>query len=141
MLRQIAILCLGALLALPTLVAAQPNAATDPSRWGVAVGFIPSFEISGGSSAIGKLAEVMFDRGDEGLDVKGSDFRIGIVRGRRLGGEWGVSYIRRSFDKDSTQGGTSEFCFTNDFNDVTFCNTSALSKYAAKAVTAAILLR
>jgi hypothetical protein len=92
----------------PTLLEAQPD---DPTRWGVGVGFVPKFRISNGSGVLGKLAEVMYEQGDVGLDVKGSDFRVGVVRGRRLKGEWGVSYIRRSFKDESTQGGVETSCF------------------------------
>jgi hypothetical protein len=104
----------------PALAAAQPD---DPSRWGVAVGFVPEFKISDGGGVLGKLAEVMFEQGDQGLDVKGGDFRIGVVRGRRLGGEWGVSYVRRSFNEDSRQGGTETDCFPGFQNNSQICQT------------------
>jgi hypothetical protein len=100
---------------------APPAPPVDVDRWGVQVSFTPKFEINGGGGAIDKLAEVMFESGDVGLDVSGGDLRIGLVRGRRLGGEWGVSYVHRSFEKDSTQGGVETSC--NEFNDVTFCNS------------------
>ncbi len=45
------------------------------------------------------------------------------MRGRRLGGEWGVSYVRRSFDEESTQGGTQTSCFTVRQNSE-ICQTS-----------------
>ena len=110
-------LCLGVVLSVPAVVAAQ-----DIDRWGVGVSFVPKWDISSGSGVMGKLAEVMFERGDEGLDVKGGDIRIGLVRGRRLGGEWGVSYVRRSFDEESTQGATNTFCNTVQTTEI--CQTS-----------------
>ena len=112
-------------LTVPTLSFAQAPQVppVDFDRWGVQVSFTPKFEMNGGGGAIDKLAEVMFESGDLGLDLSGGDFRIGLVRGRRLGGEWGVSYVHRSFDEDSTQGGVETSCSTNTFNNVTFCNT------------------
>jgi hypothetical protein len=104
----------------PTLAEAQPD---DPNRWGVGVGFVPKFRISNGSGVLGKLAEVMYESGDAGLDVKGSDFRIGVVRGRKLGGEWGVSYIRRSFKEESTQGAVQTSCSPGQQPNSQICQT------------------
>ena len=36
------------------------------------------------------------------IDVKGPEFRLGIVRGTTLGGEWGVSLIHKRLSKEST---------------------------------------
>jgi hypothetical protein len=116
----------------PTLAAAQPE---DPNRWGVAVGFVPEFSIKDGSGVLGKLAEVMFSEGDKGLDVKGGDFRIGVVRGRRLGGEWGVSYVRRSFKDESRQGGVETQCFPAGFPaSSTICATNGLEYFYSNDV-------
>ena len=120
-------LCFAMATCWPALSAAQVSATPatpDPDRWGVSVSVVPKFQMSGGGNAIDKLAEVMFNRGDEGLDVSGGDFRIGVVRGRRLGGEWGVSYVRRSFSEDSTQGAIETMCSPQSFNNVTLCFTS-----------------
>ena len=120
-----AVLSLALVLTSSVAALAQPSAPPpDPDRWGVQVAFTPNFDITGGDGVIDKLAEVMFEAGDEGLDVSGSDFRIGFVRGRRLGGEWGVSYVRRTFDKESIQGGVETFCDTGGFNNVTICASS-----------------
>jgi hypothetical protein len=107
----------------------------DVDRWGVQVSYTPKFEINGGGGALDKLAEVMYEGGDLGLDISGEDFRIGVVRGRRLGGEWGVSYIHRSFDKESTQGGVETQCDTSDFNNVTFCSTFGDEYFYTPGVT------
>ena len=36
------------------------------------------------------------------LDVKGPEFRVGVIRGTTLGGEWGVSLIHKRLSKEST---------------------------------------
>lgn len=36
------------------------------------------------------------------VDLEGSDFEIGVVRGSHTGKEWGVSYVRRRVSDDST---------------------------------------
>lgn len=118
-------LCLGVVLSFPAAVAAQGppvTAAADVDRWGVGVSFVPKWEMSRASGVLGKLAEVMFEQGDAGLEVTGDDFRIGLVRGKRLGGEWGVSYVRRSFDEESTQGAAETSCFSG-FQNSQICQT------------------
>jgi hypothetical protein len=96
----------------------------EPSRWGVGVSFLPDLKISNGKGVVNKLAEVMFEQGDNGLDITGGDFRIGVVRGRRLGGEWGVSYVRRSFNEDSTQGGVQTSCFPFGNQNAQVCSAN-----------------
>jgi hypothetical protein len=36
------------------------------------------------------------------VDVKGPEFRVGVIRGTTLGGEWGVSLIHKRLSKEST---------------------------------------
>ena len=71
---------------------------------------VPVWSIPTGSGPLGKLAEAVMESGDLGIDVDGLDFRVGVVRGRMLSGEWGVSYVRRSMKDGSTQGGFTEDC-------------------------------
>jgi hypothetical protein len=100
-----------------TLVAPTPVLAQDdegPNRWGVSVSFAPNWKVPEGDSPFGKLAEVALTAGDLGYDVSGADFRIGVVRGRHLQGDWGVSYVRRTFKEGSTQGGILTECEQNN---------------------------
>jgi hypothetical protein len=86
----------GAFIALAcVLIAPLPAAAQidDPS-WGVTAGFSPQWSIPGEF-----LAE-LFDATT--IDVKGPEFRLGIIRGTTLGGEWGVSLIHKRLSKQST---------------------------------------
>jgi hypothetical protein len=112
-------------LALPVLLtllaASAAEAQSEPRQWGAAISFAPGWKVPTGSNVLAKLAEFSFDNGDLGMAIKGSDLRISLVRGQPLGGEWGVSFVRRSFKDDSTQGaivqecqqsGPTPFCFS-----------------------------
>lgn len=74
----------------PNPAAAQID---DPS-WGITAGFSPQWSIPGDWLAS------LFDATT--IDVKGPEFRLGIVRGTTLGGEWGVSLIHKRLSKEST---------------------------------------
>ncbi len=65
--------------------------AQNASHWGVVV----SFAREHSWKVIPKMTEFLFDPG-ENVDVRITDYRIGIARGRDLGGDWGVSYVRRN---------------------------------------------
>jgi hypothetical protein len=43
--------------------------------------------------------------------IAGSEFRIGFVRGRMLGGDWGVSYVRKRVDDGSYEESLGDTCF------------------------------
>lgn len=77
------------------LMAPLPAAAQidDPS-WGITAGFSPQWSIPGDWLA------GLFDA--TAIDVKGPEFRVGIIRGTTLGGEWGVSLIHKRLSKEST---------------------------------------
>ena len=84
-------------------VCAAPTAAqTNSSHWGVSVNFAPKWETP-------EQAGYLFDT--EPQDFSGSEFRVGLVRGRDLGGEWGISYIRKNIKDGSTLGEVEEQCF------------------------------
>lgn len=77
------------------LVAPLPAAAQidDPS-WGVTAGFSPQWSIPGDWLA------GLFDATT--IDVKGPEFRLGVIRGTTHGGEWGVSLIHKRLSRQST---------------------------------------
>jgi hypothetical protein len=77
------------------LLGAAPAFAQD-SSWGVAGTLVPKWNVPEENA----LSTVLFDA--ERVDVNGSEFRIGFVRGRMLSGDWGVSYVRRRIDDGST---------------------------------------
>jgi hypothetical protein len=110
-------MCTTLLIAFSAPALAQTNDSTQSDRpaWGVAVNFTPRWDVSGGSDIMGKLAEVWFEGGDDGVDIEGGDFRIGVVRGTGIKGEWGVSFVRRTFKEGSTQGRIETSCFDSGF--------------------------
>jgi hypothetical protein len=78
----------------PVLAQNQP-----PSHWGVVGGFAPNWETT---DSFEPLTKLVFEESAVSL-LKGSEFRIGILRGRRLSGDWGVSFIRKNIaDSDPT---------------------------------------
>jgi len=90
------------LLALALLMASPVAAQRDRSGWGVSASFAPVWRVP-------PEAEILFEV--EPVDIQGSEFRIGIVRGRDLGGDWGVSFVRKRIKDGSTIGAASEQCF------------------------------
>lgn len=99
------------LLALALLVPASLFA-QDTSHWGVAVAVNPTWKVPSN-------LKVLFN-GDTAIDIKSQDFSIGIARGKTLGGDWSVSYIRKNFKDGSFADNTEVEC--NTF--VTGCFTS-----------------
>lgn len=80
------------------LAQSQPE---EPTYWGVTSNLIPSWEFV---PEIKKL----FHAND--IDLKGSEFKIGFVRGKEFGGDWGVSLIRKKIS-DSKIDVIGEICF------------------------------
>jgi hypothetical protein len=77
------------------------------SHWGVVGGFAPKWE---NTSTYEPLVKLVFDEDAVGL-LRGSEFRIGIARGRHLSGDWGVSFIRKRIDdSDPTTVETGRGC-------------------------------
>jgi len=82
-------LCLGCLL----LVPARSDAQIDDTTWGITGGVSPQWKMPG------TILADLFDATT--LDVKGPEFRIGVIRGTTNGGEWGVSLIHKRLSKES----------------------------------------
>jgi hypothetical protein len=85
---------IAALVALGLFFAAHASA--QESSWGVSGSFVPSWTVPRDNA----LSKAMF--GADTLDIAGSEFRVGFVRGRMLGGDWGVSFVRRKLKDGST---------------------------------------
>ena len=88
--RIVAMLALACALLAPKPASAQID---DPS-WGVTGGLSPQWAVPGDWLA------GLFDA--KTIDVKGPEFRLGIVRGTTMGGEWGVSLVHKRLSKQST---------------------------------------
>lgn len=79
------------LLAALLFAAAAPVAAQTDTRWGIAASVVPRWE----------FLELLEDPMERDVEMQGTDVRVGIVRGRDQGGEWGISYVRRRVDDES----------------------------------------
>jgi hypothetical protein len=88
--RCAVLLACACVLAIPRPSAAQ----IDDPAWGITAGFSPQWSVPGDWLA------GLFDASS--LEVKGPEFRIGVIRGTTLGGEWGVSLIHKRLAKEST---------------------------------------
>ncbi len=79
-----------AVLCLPAAASAQ----IDDTSWGITAGMSPLWSVPS------DLLARAFDA--TRLDVKGPEFRVGVIRGTTMGGEWGVSLIHKRLSKEST---------------------------------------
>ena len=82
------------LVAAAVLLGGSNVALAQDSSWGVIGGLTPTWRVP--DNAIKNL----FDA--RAVDLSGSEFRIGIVRGKEFGGDWGVSLIQKKFKEGST---------------------------------------
>lgn len=65
--------------------------AQDRSYWGVGGSIVPRWEF------LQPVAELM----DVATDAEGREFRVGVVRGRDGGGDWGVMFLRKQINDGS----------------------------------------
>lgn len=94
--RWLATLCL---VLVPAVALAQQE-----THWGVAAAFTPQWKVPS------QLEELF----DGTVDLKGTDFAVGIVRGRHQGGDWGLSFIHKKVKDGSRVEQFEEECgFTN----------------------------
>jgi hypothetical protein len=88
--RYGAVLALASFFSLPAPASAQ----IDDTSWGITAGVSPQWSMPG------TIFAELFDASR--LDVKGPEFRVGVIRGTTLGGEWGVSLVHKRLSKEST---------------------------------------
>jgi hypothetical protein len=80
------------------------TAAAQDSHWGVVASVTPQWQVP----------SQLKDAFGGTVDVKGTDFTVGIVHGRALSGDWGVSYIRKTVKDGSTVAKIDQQCnFSN----------------------------
>ena len=91
-----------ALFALLLAGLSTPAFAQDASSsWGVIGSFVPQWSVP---SSLEQLAALHFSEDElsiEAQNLRGSEFRIGVVRGRTSSGDWGVSFVRKTYDETS----------------------------------------
>jgi hypothetical protein len=86
------------------LIGLAPAVAKAQSHWGVSFSGTPRWELAS------QLKEVL--EGDDAVvDIKGSEVTVGIVRGSKLGGDWGVSFVHKPFKDGSSAVDSDEDCF------------------------------
>ena len=73
--------------------------AQDATRWGVAGTFVPTWTIADQLSDL--LIAVDREAQSSAVDIRGSEFKIGVARGRELGGDWTLSLVRKRFHRSS----------------------------------------
>jgi hypothetical protein len=95
---------LGAFAAM-CLLAATADAQTAVRSWGVIFGVSPNWKTPDNA------LKAIFDA--DSISLKGSEIRIGFVRGATLEGDWGISFIQKTLSDDS---GLSTKRRTYDFN-------------------------
>jgi hypothetical protein len=76
-------------------VCAEPARAQDATRWGVVGSFAPSWKIAEQLSDL--LVAVDREAQVAAVDIQGSELRLGVARGRELGGDWSLSFVRKRF--------------------------------------------
>jgi hypothetical protein len=79
------------LVVLAVCFAASPLRAED--QWGISVGLTPAWHTAAPSRQL---------FGADQIDMTGSEVRFGVVRGDLLGGDWGISYVDKSINENST---------------------------------------
>jgi hypothetical protein len=79
------------LVVLAVCVVASPLYAED--QWGVSVGLTPAWHTATPSRHL---------FGADQIDMTGSEVRFGVVRGDLFEGDWGISFVDKSIDENST---------------------------------------
>jgi len=106
-------------LAVPSFAHAQ-----NESHWGVVASVSPTHDWNLNDSYV----DFLFNDVDSG-DLRGSEFTIGIARGRDTSGDWGVSYVYRSIEDGSRlDGEPGEFC-------TPACTTTPANYHLTRGVT------
>lgn len=94
------------ILIIPYTASAQSKPPDQQAHWGIGFSVTPSWEITDQLTNLFDL-----DEGDS-VNLTGTEFTIGILRGSTRGGDWGVSYVRKPFDDGSGGVDVGEDCFT-----------------------------
>ena len=82
----------------------------EPSSWGVVGSVVPRWNIPPNLEVVAALHFSEDDAEIKDLDLRGGDFRIGIARGRMRSGDWGVSFVRRTYVDHDLEGFRSPGC-------------------------------
>lgn len=105
----IVVLFIGLFLAAPA-AQAQVFVPEKGSSWGVSVDATPRWEAM-------RLLERFVE---DDVDLSGRDLRVGVVRGKAVEGDWGVSFVWASIDKGSSikSNSTYSYCMNENCSEV-----------------------
>ena len=82
-------LCISVLIIVQVVAAAgSAEAQSSTPRWGVTGSFVPRWEVLSDLKILWKDAET--------VDYEGTEFRIGLLRGSDLEGDWSVTYVQKN---------------------------------------------
>jgi hypothetical protein len=84
-----------------------PGKPPNPSHWGASFSMTPSWNLASG------LRNLIQDNSSS-VDIQGSELTVGIVRGSRRGGDWGVSLVSKPFKDGSGFVQTGQFCLQSN---------------------------
>ena len=87
------------------------SAEAQELHWGVTTSFVPQWK------SVAELSNRMWD--DVGLPATGKEFRIGVVRGSDLGGDWSVTFVKNWFRTDQVFDQTHTFTLDNELGTAT----------------------
>ena len=91
-----------ALLAIASPAAAQSS---DPSHWGARVSLVKAWTMAD------QIRKLLGNKAGDEIKFDGSEFEIGFVRGSKLGGDWGVSLVKKPFKDGSGEIKSDQDCF------------------------------
>ncbi len=80
---------------------AVPVVEAQEKHWGVTGSVVPQWKSSS------QFWDLIWEQ--EGLRAEGKEYRIGLVRGSDLGGDWSVSFVRNWFNTDEVFDDTFTF--------------------------------
>ena len=86
---------------------AQDN---QSSSWGIVGTVVPAWKVT---STFEPIAALHFSEDDIAIqdqNLNGAEFRLGVARGRATGGDWGVSFVRRTFEDLNTRSFSGGGC-------------------------------
>lgn len=107
------------------LLVVHPDSAfaQNKTSWGFSVAFTPTWDLPK------EFASILGIDYPEAVDVNGTEFRLGVVRGRVDSGDWGLSYVqKRISNRSHVEGETDEWCrmgtCVSEQDGLTFRNVS-----------------
>jgi hypothetical protein len=92
----------AALAAAIVLAGTTAYAQSSDSHWGLAASFTPTWRVP-------SAADDLIDRT---IDVSGTAFEVGLIRGRDLGGDWGLSFVQKRVADDSSVTVPGSVCYS-----------------------------